>query len=128
MNFTNSLNNRGCKSQGPANMNSFPPSHLLLLKKKKTFLRSVSISGFPFFSLPHLNLHFPSSHLLPLCAATGLLPHISLDPPHQIFSVLLTTEQFSMTPYFPFILLASSYALHPHLPLLCMVLFLYFVP
>lgn len=127
MNFTNSLNNRGCKSQGPANMNSFPPSHLLLLKKKKNFSQICIYLWLPFLFSPSpqspLSL-FPFTH--PVCCHRSSAPHFSGPTPSDIFSPTdhWTVFYDTILSFYPSCLFlcsasTSSSSMHGPLPLFC---------
>lgn len=122
INFTNSLNNRGCKSQGPANSSSsfFPTIVFFFMKPFLKLISSLWLLPFlfPFF---HINLYFSSPHLflsvLPLaCRPWPAAPTRLLDL-FRYFLVQLTAVHSSVTPFFLLILPASSFACCQYLTL-----------
>lgn len=91
INFTNSFNNRGCKSQGPANMNSsFSPNHLLF--KNFFFSNLCPLSGYSPFSF----LSFTSISTFPLPIYPSVCYHWSSAPttPMDLFRYFLVLLLF----------------------------------
>ena len=86
--LTNSLNNKGYKSQGPADLNSsFFPNHLAVFFLNP-FLKPITSPGLlpVLFPSLHSNLHFPSPHLFLSVLPWPAAPTTPLDLLRYFFS------------------------------------------
>lgn len=87
INFTNSLNNRGCKSQGPADSSSsfFPTIVFFFIKPFLKLISSLWLLPFlfPFF---HINLYFSSPHLFLSVLPLACRPHQATGSVQIFFS------------------------------------------